>query len=68
MKTFLLKYTIEFTKFIFIIPVRNLKDKTTTDVIIKIVFHKFGYPKTIHSDNGSSFRNRIMDELCKMRW
>ena len=34
----------EFTKFMFIIPVRNLKATTTTDAIIKNVSHKFGYP------------------------
>ena len=31
----------EFTKFRFIIPVRNLKAKTTTDAIVKNMFHKF---------------------------
>ena len=53
----------EFTKFLFIIPVHNLKARTTADAIIKNVFNRYGYPRIIHSDNASSFCNKIMDDL-----
>ena len=56
----------EFTKYLFIIPVQNLKAHTTATVIIKNIFTKHGYPTTIHSDNGSSFANRVLAELCTL--
>ena len=56
----------EYTKFLFIIPVKNLKAATTVDAIVTNVFTKYGYPTTIHSDNSSSFVNQVTDELFKL--
>ena len=56
----------EYTKFLFIIPVKNLKAATTVDAIVKNVFTKYGYPTTIHSDNSSSFVNQVTGELFKL--
>ena len=56
----------EFTKLIFIIPVKILKAGTTADAVVKNVFLKYGYPKVIHSDNSKSFCNQVTDELCRI--
>ena len=56
----------EFTKYLFIIPVRSLRGSATVEYIIKNVFMKYGYPRVIHSDNGTSFSNSVMAELCKI--
>ena len=55
----------EFSKFIFVIPVRSERANKTAEVIIKSIFLKYGIPNIIHSDNARSFSNNIIKELCK---
>ena len=56
----------EFTKYLFIIPVRSIRASATVEYIINNIFMKYGYPRVIHSDNGTSFSNKVMAELCKI--
>ncbi|CAB3252767.1 unnamed protein product [Arctia plantaginis] len=52
--SYILGVTDGFSKFIFIKPVRNLKSKTTINVL-QDVFNTIGIPKVIISDRGTSF-------------
>jgi len=47
------------------VPVASLKKDITAKALIQI-FSIFGWPRTILSDNGGSFRNDVLDELCRL--
>ena len=65
-QTQLLTVVDEFTKYLFIIPVRSIRASATVEYLINNIFMKYGYPRVIHSDNGTSFSNKVMAELCKI--
>lgn len=52
-----------FTRFIFLFA---LPDKQAETVAIKLVklFCLFGFPKIIQSDNGTEFKNKLIDLIC----
>ena len=57
----------EFSKFLYIIPVRNEKSSTTADAINKNIFLKYGLPNVIHTDNAPSFCNKVVAKLLRDR-
>ena len=59
----ILTIVCEFSKFLFIIPVKGESAKITADQIIKNIFMKYGIPNTIHTDNARSFCNKTIEEL-----
>ena len=52
----------QFSTHAFSIHVSNEKAATTAKKLMDEIFTKFGFPKHIHSDNGSAFINSIMRE------
>ena len=53
----------EFSKFLIVIPVKGESAKVTADSIVKYLFMRYGIPNKIHTDNGTSFSNKVMKEL-----
>ena len=44
-----------------------LQNKTAEEVLAKLkeLFWLFGFPKTLHTDNGKEFKNNLMQEFCQ---
>ena len=63
--TKILTICCEYSKYSWILPVRDKKGKTTADAIIKNKFLKYGVPRVIHSDNASFYKGHILKELTK---
>ena len=53
----------EFSKLLIVIPVKGESAIVTADSIIKYVFMRYGIPNTIHTDNATSFSNKVMKGL-----
>ena len=53
----------EFSKFLIFIPVKGESAKVTSDSIVKDVFMRNGIPNKIHTDNATSFCNKMIKEL-----
>ncbi|HEY0770272.1 MAG TPA: DDE-type integrase/transposase/recombinase, partial [Sphingobacteriaceae bacterium] len=54
-----------FSKYSFAIPLKNKTAKAVASKLFKHVFSQFGYPKRLHSDNGTEFCNSVLKELCE---
>ena len=55
-----------FTKYSIAVPTRDQSATTTTKVLVKGWFSKFGMPYQLHSDQGRSFEAAIIHQLCKL--
>lgn len=55
-----------FTKFTQAFPTKDQSAKTVANVLVGQWFVKFGVPIRLHSDQGKSFENKIIHELCKV--
>ena len=58
--------TDAFTKFSVVVTTNNQQALTVAKALVKHWFHVYGIPSRIHSDQGRSFDNKIIDALCKM--
>ena len=53
-----------FSKWVECFPTINMEAETVARVLIKEVFSRYGIPLEIHSDQGRSFENEVMRQLC----
>ena len=58
--------TDAFTKFSVAVTTNNQQALTVAKALVEHWFHVYGIPSCIHSDQGKSFDNKIIDALCKM--
>ena len=54
-----------FSKFTMPIAIKNKKQETVADALVKRWFPLFGVPEVIHTDRGTEFDNMLMRELCE---
>ena len=62
----ILVMTDAFTKFSVVVTTNNQQALTVAKALVERWFHVYGIPSCIHSDQGKSFDNKIIDALCKM--
>ena len=62
----ILVITDMFTRYSVAIPTRNLSAKTTALAFYNNFVVHYGFPGRIHSDQGGSFENKIISELCNI--
>ncbi len=55
-----------FTKFSQVFPTRDQKAETTTKILLRERFLKYGVPQRLHSDQGRNFKSAVIAELCKL--
>ena len=53
------------TRFVFLRQIQNKQMNTIAEELTKI-FTDFGFPKIVQSDNGSEFKNQVMDTVMKL--
>ena len=58
--------TDAFTKFSVAVTTNNQQALTVAKALVERWFHVYGIPSRIHSDQGKSFDNKIINALCKM--
>jgi transposase InsO family protein len=54
-----------FTRFTVMVVTPDQTAASTVDALQKYWFAYFGFPRILHSDNGSSFRNDLVNRLCE---
>ena len=54
------------TKFTMAFPTKDQKAVTVAKVLLKEWFQKIGIPNRLHSDQGRSFKNSVIKELCAL--
>ena len=57
-----------FSKFSVAVVMPNQQVKTVTKALLDIWFYTYGILSRIHSDQGKSFDNKIIEQLCKIYW
>ena len=55
-----------FSKYTIAVPTKDQKAKTVARVLVNEWFLRLGIPRRLHSDQGRSFENKVIDELCTM--
>ena len=55
-----------FSKFCVAVITPNQKSKMVAKALIDKWFYTYGIPARIHSDQGKSFDNHLIDQLCKL--
>lgn len=63
--TFIFIVLDQYSKFVLLKPLRNATSASIVNYLEKDVFHLFGIPETIFSDNGKQFVSKLMADLCK---
>lgn len=54
-----------FSKFVFIKPMREATAKKVVEFLVQDIFHTFGTPEIIHSDNGKQFLSNEFQQMIK---
>ena len=54
-----------FSKFALAFPTKNQKAGTVAKILVEEIFHRFGCPERLHSDQGRNFEGKLVQELCK---
>ena len=55
-----------FSKFSVVVVTPNQQAKTVAKALVDKWFYTYGIPARIHSDQGKSFDNKIIEQLCKI--
>ena len=55
-----------FTRFLVAVPIPDVTTRVIAHAIIEHWIHRFSCPVKIHSDNGTGFTSKLMQELMKM--
>ena len=58
--------TDHFSKWVEIFPVVNYKAETCTYLLVEEVFMRYGFPLSLHSDQGTNYESHLMAEMCKL--
>ena len=58
--------TDAFSKFSVTVVMPNQQAKTVAKALVDRCFYTYGIPARIHSDQGKSFDNKIIEQLCKI--
>ena len=58
--------TDAFSKFSEAVVTPNQQVKTVAKALVDKWFYTYGIPTRIHGDQGNSFDNRIIEQLCKI--
>ena len=62
----ILVMTDRFTKYAQVYAIKNQTAKTTAKVLFANVVVHYGFPKWLHSDQGSDFESQTIKELCQL--
>jgi transposase InsO family protein len=62
----ILVMTDHFTKFAVGVPTRNQTAKTTADAFFHNIVIPYKLPKPIHSDQGTNFMSKLLQDLCSL--
>ena len=63
---YILAVTDYFTKWVEVFPVPDQKATTCAYVLVEEVFMRYGFPQTLHSDQGRNFESMLMAEICDL--
>lgn len=61
-----LTITDHYSKFLVVVPARDLTAKTTAELFMKHFARPYGYPERILSDQGPAFESQLFHELCSL--
>ncbi|KAL7291695.1 hypothetical protein TKK_0014485 [Trichogramma kaykai] len=64
---YILVFVDEFTRWVEVIPIRKANAQTIRRELNERIFLRFGVPDIFHSDNGTEFKNKIIDQFLKER-
>ena len=55
-----------FTKWMEAYPLRNIEAQTVAETFVHEFVSRFGVPQELHTDQGTQFQSRVMNEICKI--
>ncbi|CAB0042488.1 unnamed protein product [Trichogramma brassicae] len=64
---YILVFVDEFTRWVEVIPIRKANAQTIRRELNERIFLRFGVPDIFHSDNGTEFKNKVVDKFLKER-
>jgi transposase InsO family protein len=54
-----------FTKWAYVVPLKNMTHKEVIHFILEYIMHRFGIPQTLEMDQGSSFMSHQVQEFAE---
>lgn len=63
---YILTIACQFTRFMEIFPTPDTSAKTVARILIREIFTRYGTPTWITSDQGTSFTNKLLSEICSL--
>ena len=65
-KQHVLVFICYLTKYVELVPLKDIKAGTVTKAFVHNVVCRHGTPMFLHSDRGSNFLSNIVSETCKL--